>query len=180
MDYHGKIYKQNNSKELKMSQKYSRSNRHKKSDTTTDDSSSTVVTKAKHGFTAVQKLVALLGSILSIIVATITINNSLHKPTKPNNTQTNSSTTITKIIEKEKTVPTPSINTDKGSSSETVINKESGIGMSSSSSNNTSQSSENKTPDNTSSTSSNRSENTNNSSSSSDSSGNQTLPSSTS
>lgn len=162
-----------------MSQKYSRINRHKKSDTTDDNSSSTVVTKAKHGFTAVQKLVALLGSILSIIVATITINNSLHKPTKPNNGQTNSTTTITKIIEKEKTVPTPSINTDKGSSSETVINKESG--MSSSSSDNISQSSENKISNNTSSTSSNRSENTNNSSlPSSDSSEKQTLPSSTS
>ncbi|HEQ9474948.1 TPA: hypothetical protein VIO66_001082 [Streptococcus pyogenes] len=57
----------------------------------------------KTGFTAFQKSIALIGSILSIIVATITITRALHPvPDKTSNdTPKESSNTIVKIIEKE-------------------------------------------------------------------------------
>ncbi|HGI5622830.1 TPA: DUF6556 family protein [Streptococcus pyogenes] len=57
----------------------------------------------KTGFTAFQKSIALIGSILSIIVATITITRTLHPvPNKTSNdTPKESSNTIVKIIEKE-------------------------------------------------------------------------------
>ncbi|HER0144700.1 TPA: hypothetical protein VIV49_000785 [Streptococcus pyogenes] len=57
----------------------------------------------KTGFTAFQKSIALIGSILSIIVATITISRALQPvPDKTSNdTPKESSNTIVKIIEKE-------------------------------------------------------------------------------
>ncbi|HEP1443067.1 TBC1 domain family member 8B [Streptococcus pyogenes] len=57
----------------------------------------------KTGFTAFQKSIALIGSILSIIVATITITRALQPvPDKTSNdTPKESSNTIVKIIEKE-------------------------------------------------------------------------------
>ncbi|HHK0739259.1 TBC1 domain family member 8B [Streptococcus pyogenes] len=57
----------------------------------------------KTGFTAFQKSIALIGSILSIIVATITITRALQPvPDKTSNdTSKESSNTIVKIIEKE-------------------------------------------------------------------------------
>ncbi|GFG42818.1 DUF6556 family protein [Streptococcus canis] len=57
----------------------------------------------KTGFTAFQKSIALIGSILSIIVATITITRTLQPvPDKTSNdTPKESSNTIVKIIEKE-------------------------------------------------------------------------------
>ncbi|VHC76441.1 TBC1 domain family member 8B [Streptococcus pyogenes] len=57
----------------------------------------------KTGFTAFQKSIALIGSILSIIVATITISRALQPvPDKTfNDTPKESSNTIVKIIEKE-------------------------------------------------------------------------------
>lgn len=67
--------------------------------------------KLKKGFTATQKTVAFLGSILSLIVASFTVNNLISgKPTKPTDGQT-TSTSIVKVIEKEK----PSNSTDKNS-----------------------------------------------------------------
>ena len=67
--------------------------------------------KLKKGFTATQKTVAFLGSILSLIVASFTVNNLISgKPTKPTDGQT-TSTSIVKVIEKEK----PSNLTDKNS-----------------------------------------------------------------
>lgn len=57
----------------------------------------------KTGFTAFQKSIALIGSILSIIVATITITRALQPApdTKTDNTSKESSNTIVKIIEKD-------------------------------------------------------------------------------
>ncbi|CAN2923845.1 DUF6556 family protein [Streptococcus dysgalactiae] len=57
----------------------------------------------KTGFTAFQKSIALIGSILSIIVATITITRALQpaSDTKTDNTSKESSNTIVKIIEKD-------------------------------------------------------------------------------
>lgn len=57
----------------------------------------------KTGFTAFQKSIALIGSILSIIVATITITRALQPvPDKTSNDRPKeSSNTIVKIIEKE-------------------------------------------------------------------------------
>lgn len=58
--------------------------------------------KLKKGFTATQKLVAFMGSILSLIVAGFTVNNLLNgKPAKPiDNTP---QTSVVKIIEKSQT-----------------------------------------------------------------------------
>ncbi|BCK47435.1 DUF6556 family protein [Streptococcus dysgalactiae subsp. equisimilis] len=57
----------------------------------------------KTGFTAFQKSIALIGSILSIIVATITITRALQPApdTKTDNISKESSNTIVKIIEKD-------------------------------------------------------------------------------
>ncbi|HEP1277061.1 TPA: hypothetical protein VB260_000364 [Streptococcus pyogenes] len=57
----------------------------------------------KTGFTAFQKSIALIGSILSIIVATITITRALQPVSDKtsNDTPKESSNTIVKIIEKE-------------------------------------------------------------------------------
>lgn len=57
----------------------------------------------KTGFTAFQKSIALIGSILSIIVATITITRALQpaSDTKTDNTSKESSNTIVKFIEKD-------------------------------------------------------------------------------
>lgn len=57
----------------------------------------------KAGLTTLQKTIALVGSILSIIVATITITRALHpeKETKNDSNTEHSTSTIVKIIEKE-------------------------------------------------------------------------------
>ena len=59
--------------------------------------------KLKKGFTATQKTIAFIGSILSLIVASFTVNN-LIRGTKATNTdnKTVNSTSIVKVIEKEK------------------------------------------------------------------------------
>ncbi|EHI69730.1 DUF6556 family protein [Streptococcus ictaluri] len=79
-----------------MSSQYSRQQKPKK----------TSVDPKKHlqtGFTALQKSIALIGSILSIVVATITITRALNPApeSKKEDSGTSSSNTIVKIIEKE-------------------------------------------------------------------------------
>ncbi|NGL83477.1 DUF6556 family protein [Streptococcus equi] len=79
-----------------MSSHYSRQQKPKKS--------ASIPTKhIKTGFTALQKTIALVGSVLSIVVATITINRALQPSNEqPKNDSSPSSTsTIVKIIEKD-------------------------------------------------------------------------------
>ncbi|CAW99484.1 TPA: hypothetical protein TUM56_000273 [Streptococcus equi subsp. zooepidemicus] len=79
-----------------MSSHYSRQQKPKKS--------ASIPTKhIKTGFTALQKTIALVGSVLSIVVATITINRALQPSNEqPKSDSSPSSTsTIVKIIEKE-------------------------------------------------------------------------------
>ncbi|MGT2887460.1 hypothetical protein N1496_01500 [Streptococcus didelphis] len=80
-----------------MTSQYSRKNK-------TKDSNKAVPTEhIKTGLTALQKTVALVGSILSIIVATITITRALHPEngSKKEDSNTKTSSTIVKIIEKD-------------------------------------------------------------------------------
>ncbi|PZO96253.1 DUF6556 family protein [Streptococcus halichoeri] len=56
----------------------------------------------KTGFTALQKMIALIGGILSIIVATITISKNLHPSDDTKKTDNGtSSSTVVHIIEKD-------------------------------------------------------------------------------
>lgn len=75
-----------------------------------------VATHTKKGFSALQKVVALIGSCLSIIVASITINNNLNKPAieKPEVKETK----VTHIYKSDTT--TPSSNTDEATNSATT------------------------------------------------------------
>lgn len=78
-----------------MSSHYSRQQKPKKS--------ASIPTKhIKTGFTALQKTIALVGSVLSIVVATITINRALQPSNEqPKNDSSPSTSTIVKIIEKD-------------------------------------------------------------------------------
>ncbi|MCB2832633.1 TBC1 domain family member 8B [Streptococcus dysgalactiae subsp. dysgalactiae] len=78
----------------------------------------------KTGFTAFQKSIALIGSILSIIVATITITRALQpaSDTKTDNTSKESSNTIVKIIEKDSSQGNQSHKDSSENSDETKTN----------------------------------------------------------
>ena len=78
----------------------------------------------KTGFTAFQKSIALIGSILSIIVATITITRALQPApdTKTDNTSKESSNTIVKIIEKDSSQGNQSHKDSSENSDETKTN----------------------------------------------------------
>lgn len=78
-----------------MTSKYSRQNKYQQKK----------VEPTKHiktGFSALQKTIALIGSILSIIVASLTINNALNKQNKTEASETKTTTVIREI---EKTTP---------------------------------------------------------------------------
>ena len=77
-----------------MSQKYSR----RQKSSSKNDKSAAPTKHIKTGFSALQKTVALIGSILSIIVASITISNALKGS---NSKTTDKSTTTTTVIIKE-------------------------------------------------------------------------------
>lgn len=113
-----------------MNSHYSRKNK--------PQSKKTVAVPTKHiktGFTALQKTIALIGSILSIIVATITITKVLHPNTETKKDKVDHSTsTIVKIIEKDNSSST--VNTDLSHSSSSAIPESSTNTQTSSSSEN--------------------------------------------
>ena len=78
-----------------MSQKYSR----RQKSSSKNDKSAAPTKHIKTGFSALQKTVALIGSILSIIVASITISNALKGS---NSKTTDKSTTTTTVIIKKR------------------------------------------------------------------------------
>ncbi|MGT2802519.1 DUF6556 family protein [Streptococcus henryi] len=87
-----------------MSQNYSRQNKKKTSKSNTH---------IKTGFTAFQKTLAFIGSILSIIVATLTIRNAITGANQ-NKTNDSSSTGSTTIIIKEKDSNTEASDSNSG------------------------------------------------------------------
>lgn len=113
-----------------MSSQYSRKNK--------STASKNTLSPGKHiktGLTALQKTLALVGSILSIIVATITISKVLHPETESKKDNSDSPTsTIVKIIEKDSSKQDS--NTDTSSSSSSAIPQESSDAQNSSSSEN--------------------------------------------
>ena len=66
-------------------------------ETKKEEKSATPTKHIKTGFSALQKTVALVGSILSIIVASITINNALNSSSS-SKTKHKSTTTTTVVI----------------------------------------------------------------------------------
>lgn len=92
-----------------MSKGYSR--QQKKSTKTNTDSTQSPAKHIKTGFSALQKTIALVGSVLSIIVASITITNAINN--HKDSSKTDSSTSKTVIIRESGQNSSNQVSTEK-------------------------------------------------------------------